>query len=29
MKEGSGFDNFAIAWKYLGQELEVIPARYS
>ena len=29
MKEISDTDNLAIAWKYPGQALEVIPARYS
>jgi hypothetical protein len=29
MKEQYGRDNLAVAWQYPGQELEVIPARYS
>lgn len=29
MKEGEGLDHLAIAWKYPGQELQVIPAVYS
>ena len=29
MKEGGGDDNLAIAWRYPGQELQVIPAKYS
>jgi hypothetical protein len=29
MKEASGYDNFAIAWNYTGQELEVIPVTFS
>jgi hypothetical protein len=29
MKENSNSDHLAVAWQYLGQALEVIPARYS
>ena len=30
MKEGDGYDNFAIAWRYPGLgEVEIIPAIYS
>lgn len=29
MMEGGGLDSLAVAWQYPGQELEVIPARFS